>query len=221
VATAIGNFVIPAMIVPILARPDLLDEMLATIDYPIEHLVIIDNGHCVKEVTAKHVHNIHIVTMPTNLGVAGSWNLGIKSLPFAPYWLIANFDVKWPEGSLERFDKEATAHELVLSDAFPPWAAFALGAAVVNAVGLFDEALHPAYFEDLDYERRCERIGPMIRRTSIPVDHANSSTLKAGYEQRNNETYDLNMKYYHDKMSRNDYSEGVWNVRRRRILTWD
>ena len=127
-ATIVGNFVIPAMIVPILARPNLLDEMLATIDYPIEHLVIIDNGHCVKEVTAKHVHNIHIVTMPSNLGVAGSWNLGIKSLPFAAYWLIANFDVTWPAGSLERFAKEATAHELVLSGASPPWAAFALGA---------------------------------------------------------------------------------------------
>lgn len=212
---------IPAMVVPILARPDLLDRMLETIDYPIEHLVIIDNGHCVKEVTAKHVHNIHIVTMPTNLGVSGSWNLGIKSLPFSAYWLITNFDVTWPAGSLERFAKEATPHELVLSDAFPPWAAFALGAAVVNAVGLFDEALHPAYFEDTDYERRCERIGPMIRKTDIAVNHENSSTLAAGYYERNGETYDLNMKYYHAKVAANDYSEGGWNVRRRRLLTWD
>jgi GT2 family glycosyltransferase len=221
VATTFGNFVIPAMVVPILARPNLLDEMLATIDYPIEHLVIIDNGHCVKEVTAKHVHNIHIVTMPTNLGVSGSWNLGIKSLPFSAYWLITNFDVTWPAGSLERFAKEATAHELVLSGASPPWAAFALGSAVVNAVGLFDEALHPAYFEDLDYERRCERIGPMIRTTNIPVRHQNSSTIKAGYEKRNDETYDLNRSYYENKMSNNDYSEGSWNIRRRRLLTWD
>lgn len=220
-AAIVGHAVIPAMIVPILARPDILDRMIETIDYPIEHLVIVDNGHCVKEVTAKNVHNIHIITMPSNLGVAGSWNLGIKSLPFAAYWLVANFDVTWPAGSLERFAKEATAHELVLSDASPPWAAFALGAAVVNAVGLFDEALHPAYFEDLDYERRCERVGPMIRKTDIPVHHENSSTLAAGYRERNNETYDLNMKYYQDKMSRNDYSEGAWNVRRRRLLTWD
>jgi len=221
VATTVGDVVIPAMIVPILVRPEMLDEMLATIDYPIEHLVIIDNGHCVKEVTAKHVHNIHIVTMPSNLGVAGSWNLGIKSLPFAPYWLIANFDVTWPAGSLEMFAKESTAHELVLSAASPRWSAFSVGSAVVNAVGLFDESFHPAYFEDTDYERRIERIGPMIRRTDIPVHHVNSSTLAAGYQRRNDETYELNRKYYENKMDAGDYSQGSWSVRRRRLLTWD
>jgi GT2 family glycosyltransferase len=220
-ATTVGDVVIPAMIVPILVRPEMLDAMLETIDYPIEHLVIVDNGHCVKEVTVKNVHNIHIITMPTNLGVAGSWNLGIKSLPFAAYWLIANFDVTWPAGSLEMFAKESTAHELVLSAASPRWSAFSVGSAVVNAVGLFDESFHPAYFEDTDYERRIERIGPMIRRTDIPVNHANSSTLAAGYQRRNDETYELNRKYYESKVDANDYSEGSWSVRRRRLLTWD
>jgi hypothetical protein len=49
----------------------------------------------------------------------------------------------------------------------------------------------------------------------------NSSTIAAGYQKRNDETYELNRKYYENKMDAGDYSEGSWSVRRRRLLTWD
>jgi len=35
---------IPNLIIPVLNRYDLLDRMLASIDYPVAHLLIIDNG---------------------------------------------------------------------------------------------------------------------------------------------------------------------------------
>ncbi len=89
---------IPALIVPVLTRHSLLDRMIASINYPVKDLVIIDNGarnHDWTPTWNNWVHKTHHIKLPSNFGVAGSWNLGIKSLPFSDYWLVANFDVEF------------------------------------------------------------------------------------------------------------------------------
>jgi len=214
--------VIPVMIVPILARPELLDRMLETIDYPVEHLVIIDNGHCVRSVTAPNVWNVHIVTMPSNLGVAGSWNLGIKSMPAAPWWLVSNFDVEYPPGALEKLAAAAACDTLALSGGTPPWCAFTIGADVVQTVGLFDEAFYPAYYEDTDYERRMSHHGLTVTHTGVEVRHTNSSTLAASnYAEKNNKTFHNNRRHYETKAAVGDFSPGGWQLDRRMANTWD
>jgi len=151
--------------------------------------------------------------MPANLGVAGSWNLGIKAAPFAPWWLIANFDITWPPGSLKMFAQEASTDQIVLSRCEQPWSAFALGENIVRRVGLFDEGFHPAYFEDNDYSRRCSN--EIIRPSAIPVQHANSSTLDAAdYGEKNNRTYLSNLDYFQG-------GGGGWSLDRRRANSWD
>ena len=80
---------IPCMIVPILKGPHILRQMLDTIDYPIKKLIIIDNGDALRYQgpwPVDHVQSTKVIKMPANLGVAGSWNLGIKAAPFAPWW---------------------------------------------------------------------------------------------------------------------------------------
>lgn len=215
---------IPVLAVPILTRPDLLERMVASIDYPIGRLVVIDNGDCTNYFPLAKNPNvpvISIVRLPANLGVAGSWNLAIKATPFAPYWLIANFDIEWPSGSLARFAEEADPRKLVLSGGAPPWCAFAIGEALVAEVGLFDESLHPAYFEDDDYKRRVDAAGYPIVLSGIPVEHRNSSTLAAGYGEKNVRTFDSNGAYFAAKLARDDYSEGRFSLRRRRENSWD
>lgn len=215
---------IPALIVPVLARPELLYRMLDSIDLAIEQLVIIDNGRVVdpQQAQTPYALSTHLLPMPANFGVAGSWNLGIKSTPFAPWWLIANFDVTWPAGSLERIAAASDSLSLLLTGCQPAWSAFTLGDRIVDTVGLFDEALHPAYFEDNDYLRRCERAGVHIERTDIPVRHDNSSTLAAGaYAARNGHTFPANAEYFGDKVEAGDFSEGRWTLARRRRLSWD
>lgn len=212
---------IPALVVPILVRPELLNRMLGSIDYPVDELVIIDNGGCTNVSKVKNVKRTYTVRMPYNLGVAGSWNLGIKSLPFAEWWLVSNFDIIWPAGSLERFDAESSADSFVLSAASPRWAAFSIGSTVVDRVGLFDESFHPAYFEDDDYARRCDQHGIDITNSDIPVHHDNSSTLAAGYQRLNDQTYKANRLYFNSKVEENDFSEGRWSVARRRSQSWD
>jgi GT2 family glycosyltransferase len=160
--------------------------------------------------------------MPSNLGVAGSWNIGIKSLPFAPFWVIVNSDAWFPRYSLGRLAAAAKQDAIVLSGAAPPWAAFAIGDRVVSVTGLFDEALVPCYFEDNDMERRARHWGFDVVQTDIAVHHDNSSTIKEPrYAARNAETFTANRDYYGAKMYRGDVSAGEWSLRRRRELSWD
>ena len=149
------------LIVPVLNRYDLLQRMLSSLDYPVEHLLIIDNGASAVEQAFELdvpdcVEHTTYLPMPANLGVAASWNLGIKSFPYAERWFIVSNDVCFEPGALERLC-EARRDEITLSSMFPFWQAFALGYEAVRRVGLFDEGFFPAYFEDTDYQRSEER----------------------------------------------------------------
>jgi GT2 family glycosyltransferase len=209
------------MIVPILRGPDILRRMLDTIDYPIRKLIIIDNGDALRETAGwpvEHVQSTKVIKMPANLGVAGSWNLGIKADPFAPWWLIVNFDVEWPAGSLRAFAEQASGADVLLAQSPQPYCAFAVGEDVVQRVGLFDEAFHPAYFEDNDYELRCAIEGVKVRRSTIPIVHHNSSTI--GYfGEINNRTYASNAEWMNGK--RSSPGPGCWSLERRRANSWD
>ena len=212
------------MIVPVLTRYDLLDRMIQSINYPIKDLVIVDNGAKQQDWSPtwnQWVNKIWHLKFPTNLGVPGSWNLGIKSLPFADYWLITNFDVEWGGDSLKMFQEMSRKDKLVLSNGSPSWCAFSLGWEVVQKVGLFDESFVPAYFEDNDYERRCEFHNVEIERSFIPIAHDNSSTLKAGFRKQNDLSYEANSQYNEHKIKTKDFTEGRWSIKRRRQLSWD
>jgi hypothetical protein len=135
--------VIPALIVPVLNRPDLLDRLLASIHYEVGDLLVIDNGNVVKSLPhIPGVHRSHLIKSPTNLGVPASWNLGIKMLPFATYWMVVNSDAYFPRTSMNRLAAAYRYDALVLSGAAPPWACFMVGQQVVSArSGLFDEGI--------------------------------------------------------------------------------
>ena len=214
---------IPALIVPVLIRHDLLDRMIKSINYPVKDLIIIDNGpqFKYKPTWNNWVHKVHHVKLPYNLGVASSWNLGIKSLPYSDYWLITGFDNEWGGESLQQFSELSSPNKLVLSNGAPNWTAFTVGWQVIDKVGLFDEALHPAYFEDNDYEWRCSFTDVEVVKSFIPVAHNNSSTLKNGFQTANNRTFENNLQYFKRKQSLNLPNEGQWSIRRRRANGWE
>ena len=82
---------LPNLIVPVLNRYDLLQRMLDSIDFPVRDMLIIDNGGELDTVAfPKPVLNSHVLSMPSNLGVAGSWNLGIKLFPHDSVWTFAS-----------------------------------------------------------------------------------------------------------------------------------
>lgn len=213
---------IPVAIVPVLARHDVLDRMLESIDHPVDVLLIIDNDSQSTYTPPPNelIERTYHLKMPNNLGVAASWNLGIKSTPHAAYWAVVNFDVVFAPGQLAAFDAVSAGDRLVLSAAQAPWCAFTIGETIVERVGLFDESLYPAYFEDNDMERRCARANVPVVRSDINVAHANSTTLSCGYKAANARTYQDNAAHYLDKCSRHDYSSGEWSLARRRRNEW-
>ena len=208
------------LIVPVLNRYDLLQRMLDSVDVPVEHLLVIDNGQGSDLFFSDKFANVTVLNMPANLGVAGSWNLGIKCFPYARRWFIVSNDVEFQAGSLEVL-AQARSDEITLVDAFPHWQVFVLGDEAVNDIGLFDESLFPAYFEDNDYMRRAEFVGVNVRRLVIKVKHENSSTVKAGYEHKNARTYAANEKNYQSKIRNEDYSAGNWSLEIRRANGWE
>jgi GT2 family glycosyltransferase len=219
--------VIENLIVPVLNRYDLLDRMVSSIDYPVRHLLIIDNGasdvleDMAIDVPACVEHTTYL-PMPANLGVAASWNLGIKSFPYDDRWFIVSNDVRFEPGALERLS-EARVDAITLSSMFPHWQAFCLGYEAVRRVGLADEAFFPAYFEDSDLNRRAVRYGVPIVQMQIPMMHDNSSTLNSDphFVGRNSNTFSNNQEHYSNKVANNDFSAGGWDVQRRRQNGWE
>lgn len=185
---------IPAIIVPILNQPDLLGKCLVSIDAPFERLVIIDNGGVVD---LEGPPSLTVIHPGHNLGVAASWNLGMRVTPTAPWWLITNFDIEFGEGDLAKL--EATVDPGVAGIYYMlGMAAFALTQATVKAVGYFDENFHPAYDEDLDYSRRAKLLDLPVFEVGFTGTHVGSATIYADpvYRYMNGRTHPANDAYY-------------------------
>lgn len=154
---------IPVLIIPVLNRFDMLEQAIQCMDYPIDNLLIIDNSNSYQMPSNLKVHEnlkntkCQVLNMPANMGVAGSWNLGIKCFPHAPYWLISSNDNHWMPGGLKEMSELSAPDKLVMSN--QAWNGFSLGSDIVRQIGLFDENFYPAYSEDSDYMLRIQYAG--------------------------------------------------------------
>jgi len=213
---------VPVIIIPVLNRYDLLEECLRSIDYKVETVIIINNGKGkVDSVGHGMVKNFYVWNMPSNLGVATSWNLGIKSTPFASGWILLNDDAKFLPGKLERFWHSAMADEIQLAGN-TPWACAWIGSKVVRDIGLFCEAYHPAYFEDNDYERRAKHAKKVVKVCGDGViEHVNSATLQADETFRSKNISSFTANNDLNKMRNASFDEGHWDLQRRLDLSWD
>ena len=212
---------VPVLIVPVLTEHERVDAMLRSFNGRILDLVIIDNaGRSAWMPTTSRAERVWHLRMPSNLGVAASWNLGIKSTPSAGGWMIVNHDITFGEHAAAEFFFRSRPDNIVLGGK-PPWSCFWLGSQVVRKVGLFHEGFHPAYFEDNDYEVRAQRKGVDIVRSSAAVYHRNSSTLRSSpqFQQRNQATFDANRRLFEERMLQDLPLD--WDLNRRLELGWD
>lgn len=213
---------IPVLGVPTLTRHDLCDRMLASIDHPIQDVIVVDNApNEWSPVKPELVERLHHIRLPQNLGVAGSWNMIIKCAPFAPAWLIVNDDIVFEPGALAQVDYNMNPNALQFLDVRPRWAGFVLGENVVRTVGLFSELFHPAYFEDNDYERRADLCDVPRVQLSAKAHHDNSSTLASGFDIQNHKSFRANQETFAARERGEILTGGEWDLTVRRELSWD
>ena len=216
---------IPVLIIPVLNRFDLLEQCIQSIDYPVDNLLIIDNSNSYSLPDGLYAGNAQVLNMPANMGVAGSWNLGIKCFPHSPYWVIGSNDTHWNSGALLKMEESSSENRLVLST--QSWNTFSIGSGVVKKVGLFDENYHPAYYEDSDYSERMNKLGiwDWIINSEVDVNCLGASTTLHSdpkFEELNKSTNESNYQYFSQKhSSKNEFSlEFQYQLQRRINNEW-
>ena len=214
---------IPVLGFATLKRFDLAERLIASIDYPVEHLVIIDNSGTGAWVAPKSdwVQKVWHIRVPYGLGLVGAWNLIIKATPYAPYWVLVNDDAWFEAGSLAKIEAEVDTEALNFLAINPAWSAVVFGEGMVDKVGLYDERFYPLYFDDNDLERRVRHHNVPIKTIEAVVHHENSSTLNSGYQAVNNRSFGNNQNLFIQKEHEGDFTQGEWTLKTRRANRWD
>ena len=198
------------------------DRLLESIDYPVKHLVIIDNSGLQTWEPKKPelVENFFVLRVPYGLGLVGAWNLIIKSTPYAPYWVLINDDAWFERGSLEIIAREADPEALNFVNIIPLWSCVVFGEGAIAKAGLYDERFYPLYFNDNDLYRRMINAGVKENRIPAKIHHENSSSLK-GKSAENGRSFRANQLLMNKKEQEEDFSSGYWDLEIRRANRWD
>lgn len=203
---------IPVLGIPFYNRADLLARCLRSIDYPVDKLVIVNQGPLYPERAEEltpSAREYHVIQHP-NAGVAGAWNEIIKLFP-APWWMLVNNDIEFAPGDLEKMAK--AAHGTNGTDTTGIYygnhgaSFFIITQFGVRFAGLFDENLYPAYLEDCDMSRRMDLLGvPRRNVEGIRSRHGDSKltgscTINSDPElaRKNGRTHGRNFDYYKAK----------------------
>jgi GT2 family glycosyltransferase len=193
---------IPVLIAPVVSRFDLLEQMLASIDHPVERLVIVDNSGTDYHVPLLPEQRIEYIRPITGLGYPGGINAGILQTPEAPWWMWASNDLLFGPGDLAHIAslmEQASAPRMVTGSHRGLRNVYgAMNAATVDAVGLFDDwAFYPIYFDDDDYEYRCRQGGVEWIGYDGTMRHAGSQTIAdPSMARENSRTFQMNLDRY-------------------------
>lgn len=199
---------IPVLAIPVINHPELLARTVASIDYPVGTLLIIDNSpelgmgdvaedaYLESDIAVANVGRLIVTEPPTNLGVAASWNLAIRSYP--RQWVcLVNGDVEFAPGALGLLHE---AMEQPGLRCLVEFAAFGISPEVIDAVGWFDENFAPIYCEDSDYRYRAKLAGLPIEDIPNDSTHVGSVSYQGNDHRRDNaRTYPMNVRYYTEK----------------------
>lgn len=211
------------LIVPVLNRYDLLQRMISSIDEPIENLLIIDNGNELGVLDVPDVvERVTVLSMSNNLGIAPSWNLGIKNFPFDEVFFFTSNDCVFQPGTLAKLKEHSRRDAVTVSELWPHWQLFSVGDQVLETCGLFDESIFPMNFEDDEFEWRVSEMGFSVNKLELPMVHDGQMTFKSNqhYAARNNETYKANEAYFNTKKAEGRLNAGEWSLKVRRANNW-
>lgn len=199
--------------------------MIDSVDYPVKDFFIINNNgrdqitdelNNLCNINHNYIENIKVCHLPSNIGVAGAWNLIIKLYVNSPFWIIVNNDISFTPGMLEKFYDEAIQSDSGMIHAKKSdWGGgsydlFLIKDCVIQECGLFDENLYPAYAEDIDYYYRIMQKNIKISILNIDYLHGDKD-----YSTSGSQTWrlDMNLKEKLDKsriLNETEYLTKKW-----------
>jgi GT2 family glycosyltransferase len=194
---------------PTLRRYDLLQKLVESAEAgerkPDGYYFVDNGGDLVSQMSRGAIRlpgNAYVETPGRHVGVAGAWNRCLRAS--GDYTIITNDDVTMHPRTIAALVEAAESSDAeFLYPEFNPGAMFCvflLKQSCVDRIGGFDEAFHPAYFEDNDYHRRMKLAGVKEKCVSgIGYDHVGSATLKtfSGPElAKHHEQFRRNREYY-------------------------
>lgn len=158
---------IPVLGIPVLNRGDYLLRLFDSIgDFPIDKIVIINNGNfpdvsnAIEKLKEKYKNTLDVVEPGENWGCSKSWNYILKNYMKDYVWIAAN-DVAFRPGQLEIIhahqekDREENLGKLgTISFTNVGYGFWIMNKTNLERCGYFDENFYPAYYEDIDYNRR-------------------------------------------------------------------
>lgn len=164
---------IPHICVLTLNRPDLLQRLIDSIDYPVENFSILFQGGCQKRPNINsNIKNMILYESEFNVGVSRGWNYLLKQAAADEYYIVIGDDNYFAPGSLSRI---ATNMSILAGDSifinfrmrahnggkwgdneetFSGFSAYIFVRGFEEKLGWFDENIYPAYFEDTDMHYR-------------------------------------------------------------------
>jgi GT2 family glycosyltransferase len=192
--------------VPTLSRYDLLEKLIASAERgsvrPSAYLIIDNGGKYLPLKSGRLKNNMTIHRPGRNIGVAASWNQILRyAHERGEPAVISNDDVEFKEKTFEELCRAIRLPGIGLANALG-WALFVQSPLTTRVVGPYDENFFPAYYEDVDYERRCALAG--VRRlypcVTEKIFHAGSATSHAMVDMTEHyEWYRRNLDYYKKK----------------------
>jgi len=201
--------------------------MIESIDHPVNNLVIIDNGADLPrneepKCNNSNVKNFRVIPISNNLGIAPSWNLGVKLFPFDQIFYFTSNDCVFEPGTLAKLEEQSSRDKVTISELWPHWQLFSVGDKVFEDCGLFDEAIFPMNFEDDEFEWRVTEKGYKVEKVDLPMAHDGQMTFKSNqhYATRNQATYEANQLYFNIKKHERRLDAGEWSLKIRRVNNW-
>jgi len=123
---------------------------------------------------------------------------------------------------LEKFDNIARNNDITFSNFMDKksgkYSLFAINKSCIKKVGFFDENIYPAYFEDDDYDYRISHHNCTIARVDVFSQHLHMGTIKNIPKEKSdfvNHFWNMNERYYNNKKSKLDLSEGKYSFEER------
>lgn len=199
---------IPLLATAIVNRPDLLQRLISSIDYPVGEVLVIDNGRDNRGYieTPECVGKMTTIYNGSNMGCAGAWNQSINHAFNERRYesvLIVGNDIEWAPGDLGRIattvEQFPDADFVFGNHSFSNFMVLRSG---WEKCGWFWEELYPAYWEDSEMWQRIIRTNAKaIHAAGLHAKHEGSATINSDpvLKRQNDRTFKRNAKLYADR----------------------